>query len=221
MTPIIVVDRHHDLIYQIDEMIAIRKKTSSVGIRDLRKIRRRLVELTRETSKVLRVPTNLSPRVRPAPNFGRTVVCDRELTKFLGLSPGEEVSAREVMVAISTYIHRDPRLDETRQRWLHLNLGSRDLRDPNHRDVTIPDAKLSRLLRYEEYRARVARGEVVVVRDHPIYDRKESVVVTDDRLKWWVVTKLAWGRMAVPKGTSEGAVPKPAEGAASKAAEAT
>lgn len=203
LTPMLVVDRHHDLLFQIDELIAIRKKTSSMGIRDLRKIRKAVVALTKDTTKVMGLPR--SPGLvgaGKAQNFARKVVPDATLRKFLRLNPGEEVTAREVMVAISTYIHRDERLDAHRERWLKLNPDHRDLRDPKDLRVTIPDAKLSQLLGYREYRERVAQGLETITRDDPFYARKEHVPITDDALRWWVVTKLAWQRMkVVPKAT--------------------
>lgn len=200
-----VVDRHHDLLFQIDELIATRKKTSSMGLRDLRRIRKAIVALTKDTTKVLGVPRHpgsITSGASKAQNFTRNVIPDEKLRKFLKLGPDEEITSREVMVAISTYIHRDERLDAQRQRWLKLNPKKRDLRDPKDLRVTIPDSKLSQLLEYPAYCERVAKGLETITKDDPVYARSFQVPIADDSLRWWVVTKLAWQRMKVaPKVT--------------------
>jgi chromatin remodeling complex protein RSC6 len=110
-----------------------------------------------------------------------------ELAKFLKVSKDSILSRQDVMRAIYTYIKFDENDErEDVQKWSKLNPGGeRNLNDAENRLTVLPDKALSDLLRYEDYKKKVHKGEIT---------RKdkngEEVTVEDDSLKYWIIQKL-------------------------------
>ena|SRR6185503_13645627 len=65
-----------------------------------------------------------------------------------------------------------------------------DLKDPNNGGVVHPDETLSDLLDYEEYKARVLRGEQTWNRRDNTTGEKIKVVETDPKLSYSVIQHL-------------------------------
>jgi hypothetical protein len=66
--------------------------------------------------------------------------------------------------------------------WRHLNDGSRNLQDPLKKTRILPDENLSRLLRVDEYKDRIARGEE--------YYKNGKELVPDDHIYYWTIQRL-------------------------------
>lgn len=128
-----------------------------------------------------------------APRGGLTklIPISDELRVFLGVDdPSQKFSRTDVTRAICAYIAINPNKKKKSEdeRWYYLNDGSRNLQDPSDKTKIIPDDKLSKLLRYEEYVDRVKSGlETMKKRENGV---KVPKTITDPSLRYFIVQRL-------------------------------
>ena len=119
----------------------------------------------------------------------------KELAKFLKLGKNEVVSRSDCVTAISLYVNvKDvPEEENTkdRQKWIkRMNPKGRCLQDDEDRSIIHPDAALSKLLGYEEYKTQVEAGEKVWSRKDKQTGEKYDVVEDDPSLRYYVIQHL-------------------------------
>ena len=179
-----VLSELDETITKLDVKIEKLKKTmgGQSGSRFLRGLRNRLVKIRRNAKRMKR-------RRTCTPTSTVYEVSD-ELAKFLKLDE-PQISRLNLQWAISAYIHiADDEKREGILSWKHLNPNNRDLRNPENRKIVLPDAKLSKLLRYDRYRKMVAKGKITVMSTDKTTGDKTTRIYEDDALRYWVVMRL-------------------------------
>ena len=188
------LEKYDALIRMLSHEIDRKCKYKEKGVRTLQSLRRTLEDMRHEVPKLSKRKRAPRPEGAPVPKTGLTVsvkISD-EFAAFMRLDEcnisRDEITRNDATNAICVYAHYNP--DETRghmKKWRHLNPdGERDLQDPNNRKAIIPDKVLSKLLGYEEYRTRVASGDVK--RSKKV--NGQAVVVMDDALYYYVIQRL-------------------------------
>lgn len=168
------------------------------GTRTLRNISKRLDVLEKHIPKIkkIRPPREIKfdkdgNVITPPNSFSLVYDVSKELYEFAGITKKADqkgLSREDVQCIINTYIYLNPEEDrEKMMRWSHLNPTKRDLRDPEDKRRIVPDAKLSKLLKYEEYKKDVKEGKITVK------DKKSengTRVMEDDSLFHYTIMKL-------------------------------
>lgn len=184
------MQKFDDLLNYVNDEIEKRAREQSSGARPLRKIRKRIIELQKETPKVAR--RKYCPKGKKRSGFILECEISDELRTFMKLEEGVNPSRKDITNAICVYIHLDK--DEKRDRmlkWKHLNpKGKRDLQDPNNRMAVKPDSTLSKLLDYEKYKKKVQEGKVTRKKTDPKTKEKIVIVEEDPSLYYYVIQKL-------------------------------
>ena len=182
-----------DLLSAIDTEILRLKSTQTSGVKFLKSVRKNVISMRDKAPK-------LAKQKRKNLNSGLKIereVTD-ELRNFLKLEPNQKISRVDATRGITAYINI--KKSETRPtilRWQHLNPNSkRNLqlqqdKNGNGADATkiIPDAALSKLLKYDEYVKNVKDGKVF--RNKKNDDGVvEKIVETDPSLRYYTIQKL-------------------------------
>jgi hypothetical protein len=179
------IQDYDDLIRFLDQEIDRKSKEREKGIKTLRKTRKKIVALRKGVPRIVRYSYNRTSRTG---SFDKTYAISKEFATFLKVPPSTKLTRIDAARAICVYAKT--KKDEARQavlRWHYLNPKGRDLQVKN---TIVPDKVLSDILKYERYRQDVADGKVFKnVRDKDTGLRKR-VVVTDDKLYYWVIQKL-------------------------------
>ncbi len=193
------LQEYQSLIDQVLEKIDLEiaeiqsNKKRVKGVRSLRGIRKKIVELSKKAPKLNKTKRVLKKGA--ISGFSRQYRLSPELEEFLDFDTGDTASRNEVTRAVCVYINRKP--DETREtvkEWFYLNEGEngdpiRDLRDPTDHMRILPDDSLSELLKYEEWRQKVNRGEETTSTKNENGERV-SVTLEDDGLYYRTLQKL-------------------------------
>ncbi len=177
------------IIKFIDKEIDKRRKSldKNKGTKALRSIRKRVEESKKHVAKIKRGSRSGIPRDTSKSGLLLKYNVTPELANFLHIDRDEKLSRSDVQCALSAYINLDP--DEKRDRimrWKHLNENHRDLRDNQNRRIINPDKPLSQLLNYEQYKKDV-KNKIIFINNKKA---GEKVVVTDDRLQYYVIMRL-------------------------------
>lgn len=161
-----------------NEIEKLMKSTSkNKNSRLLRSVRKKLINTQKHVNKL---PIKKKREVTTDGYFSKPRKISAELQSFTGVS--EELSPVDAFRAVCAYIHLKE--DETREqvlRWKHLNPEFRNLKSPSSNKVIQPDAKLSKLLRYDEYCKDVKDGKITT---------KKGDLVSDPALYYHVIVKL-------------------------------
>lgn len=190
-----VSDALENVISQLSGEISRLKETTekTKGIRFLSKVRRELNSINKQ---VPRIKNGKAKKRIVKGNSGikKPKEISDELADFLQVERGTLLSMADVTSAMCTYIRvKDDEKDqdkiETRNRWIHLNPnGERNLQDQASKKNIVPDEKLEKLLRYNEYKEKVANGKITAIRKKE--EGRVVVTVTDDSLNYCVLQKL-------------------------------
>lgn len=117
-----------------------------------------------------------------------------ELREFLDVNDkSEKFSRTEITRAICYYIkpNADSKKSAQGKDWSYLNDGSRNLQNPADKTRIIPDEKLSKLLKYDEYVERVKDGkELKNSKERDDSGNKIKVVITDVGLTYYIIQRL-------------------------------
>lgn len=164
-----------------------KKMVPSPGIRALKSARMRVVKLQKHFPKVAKRPRTKRVNAGISSGIMKPNPITEELAKFLGVPLDTKLSRVEIQGALAVYCRVKDKNKKSYVRWGYLNPeGERNLQDPKDRKFIIPDKKLSKLLRYDQYKKKIADGKII------IRNKKtgESRVVTDDRLQYFTITSL-------------------------------
>lgn len=176
----------------LDKEIDRRKKEREKGIRIFQTIRKLIRELRKEAPKIANSKRRVNTGGNKVSGFVLKCQITDELADFMGISRGSTPSRNEITNAICTYIHVKPGEKRPQMlKWEKLNPGGkRNLQNPDDKMTIVPDKKLIKLLRYEQYKKNVADGKVSKNITNKETRRREKVQVTDNSLKYWVAQKL-------------------------------
>lgn len=186
--------RYEKLLTFINEEIDKRAKIKEKGTRVLRSVRKMVKSLMAEVPKI----SKHKPKKTGEPRMsGLKVECSitDELADFLEIERGTKLSRMDVLRAINVYCkfkHGELRPDMLK--WGYLNKDKkRDLQNPANRRELIPDKKLSKLLRYEQYKKDVKDGKIKRKRKNDDENSEEKYIietVEDDSLHYKTIQKL-------------------------------
>lgn len=185
------LQRYDALLKYLDGEIDHKSRHKEKGVQTLKTVRKNIREMKKEVPRISR-RRRLTP-AQKARKSGFSVKCkvSDELAEFMQIPPGSTPTRLEVTNAIYTYINLKE--DEKRPqmlKWQHLNPDRRNLQNPENKMAILPDEKLSKLLRYDEYCQNVADGKVTKkVLNKQTYE-KDEVVMTDNSLFYWVIQRL-------------------------------
>jgi len=188
--------RFDGLLEYLKSEIEKRSKAKEKGVRVLLSTRKILKELRKETPHIAhkRKPRDPSlPRITHS-GFTQEYLITAELAAFLQIEDEEpRLSRLDATRAICVYsrLKEDEQRDEM-LKWAYLNPdGKRNLQNTKDKKAIVPDAVLSKLLKYDDYKKQVRLGKVTkkVTVDKDT-GRKEDVVVTSDLLFYWTIQKM-------------------------------
>lgn len=159
-----------------------RKKTlnKNKGLNTFRHVQKNLEHIKKVIPKIAKKTRNTQNNKN---NFNKSVSISDELVEFLQVDKDTKLMREEISCAIFTYINiKDDENREKILKWKYLNDNpKRDLRNPEHKDIIIPDDKLSNLLDYNQYKLDVL---------NKLIKNKKGEIVTDDRLYYKTILKL-------------------------------
>lgn len=196
--PVTVLTYNEELdsiVSSLEEEVEKRAKSGEAGSRMLKGVVTRLKALRKKTVKITKVKRNRAEGTTGG--FDKKKVITDEFCDFLDLPHGSELSNREAFMAICVYVNMKEGEDrESALRWKHLqdkkHGGPRCLqnKDEHKGSEIIPDEKLRKLLRYDQYVEDVKAGKVTVQRKSKETGEKETVVIEDDCLRYCTLQKL-------------------------------
>ncbi len=181
-------------IAALDKEIELRQKDRTKGSKSLRSIRKILTSVQTDTKKLSSTKRSRASGANVNANkvsgFVLDCVISPELRDFLQLKEGERPTRTDITNALCTYVHiKDGESREQMLKWKMLNPKNRDLQDPTDKMVIIPDDKLKKLLKYDNYVSDVAKG-LITKKVKGADGKYENQVVKTPQLKYWVLQKL-------------------------------
>ena len=182
------------LLELCDAEINRRARKKEPGIRSFRKMRKLIARMQKDFPHVIKARRPRDPtktNVTPS-GFAVQHMISAELAKFLKVPSDTRLSRLEATRAICAYVRLKEGEDrETILRWANLNPGGkRDLQDPNDKRAIIPDALLSKLLRFPDYQKKVANGMVTKKTKNKETGQPMIVKVDNDKLYYVTLQQL-------------------------------
>lgn len=184
------LEKYQKLLSIIEDEIERKQKAREPGIRNLQSIKKLTKELEHEIPKVARIKRK-NNSAKKVSGFSLQYPISDELAKFMGLPKGATPTRVEITNAICAYINIKP--GETKEqivKWKSINPNGRNLQDPNDKMHILPDAKLKKLVRYDDYVKDVKAGKVFKKVTNKETGIKEKVLVTDPALSYSVIQQL-------------------------------
>lgn len=187
------VGHYMSLIEFLDVEIDRKCREKEKGVNWIRKFKKMVITMKKELPMVWRskaLRKELSSRSNRSNGLTVKVGITKELAQFLQVPEDTQLSRVDVLRAICVYSHLNPKEErEDVLRWAYLNPdGKRNLQNPKSKLSILPNKDISKLLRYDQYKKDVAAGKVV--RNIKVDKQKETKVVTDDVLYYYVIQKL-------------------------------
>jgi chromatin remodeling complex protein RSC6 len=174
--------QHYDeLLTFLDTEIQTKSKKKERGVNTLKRTRKMVRDLKKEQAYVRKS----RKYNKDTCGFNKLVTLSDEMCTFLQIEKGSQLPRSSIVNAINVYCKRT--LDEERPHmleWKHLNPIYRNLQNPTNRRAIVPDEKLASLLKYDEYKKRVAAGEV------EMKTKGIKCKVLDDSLYYYVIVML-------------------------------
>lgn len=189
------IAKYAELLALLDNEIARKSREKEKGVRSFRKARKLVIALRKELPQVTRsreARLALSTRKNVASGITKRFQISKELAAFLKVPEGTELSRVEATNGICVYAHLNQ--DEKREsmlRWKNLNPGcKRNLQNPKDKKAIVPDAELTKLLRFNQYKKDVKAGKIKIKSKDKTTGKKEERVVTSDTMYYYVIQKL-------------------------------
>lgn len=189
------IAKYAELLTLLDNEIARKSREKEKGVRSFRKARKLVIALRKELPQVTRsreARLALSTRKNVASGITKRFQISKELAAFLKVPEGTELSRVEATNGICVYAHLNQ--DEKREsmlRWKNLNPGcKRNLQNPKDKKAIVPDAELTKLLRFNQYKKDVKAGKIKIKSKNKTTGKKEERVVTSDIMYYYVIQKL-------------------------------
>lgn len=184
--------RYEELEEYLDERLEHFTKNGVMATNTILHIRKALQRMKKEVPKVNKYRPPRPRKEDQKGGFSIQYHISEEMCDFLNVPHDTKLSRNEVRNALCAYIRLKPM--ETRPkmtRWQHLNVdGERNLQDPEDGRNIIPDAKLSKLLRYDKYVKDVKSGEIIVDRKDPASGKVRRVKQTDSKMHYSTLSIL-------------------------------
>jgi len=188
--------QHYTNLFEIlNAEIDRKSRMKEKGVRSFRTARNLLLQMRKELSYMVRSKEARKKCSTRKPNTGgleQQYYVSPELAAFLQISTDEPVKRLDVTRAICVYIGFDP--NDTREEvlvWAHLNPGGkRKLQNPEYRIQILPDAALSRLLKYPQYKKNVAAGKIKQKHRDAETGEMEQIVLDDDSCYYSTIQRL-------------------------------
>lgn len=189
------LEKYDNLLKILDGEIERKQKEKEKGTRVFRSIRKLTRELRNEASKISKTKRRVSSDGKKVSGFVLKCKISDKLADFMGLDHGSTPSRNEITNSICVYANlKDGENRPQMLKWKHLNPGGkRNLQDPDDKMVIKPDAKLSKLLNYAQYKKDVKAGKVtktVTVTDKNKNKKRQTVVVKTPEMRYWVIQRL-------------------------------
>lgn len=190
------ISNYNQLFDLLNAEIERKSREQEKGVRSLRKVRKRLLQMRKEVPYITRSKAARKyASMRKIPENGGInlpLSISKELRNFLEVEKGLKLSRLDVMRAICVYCHfKDGETRENMLRWKYLNpKGKRNLQNKDNGQIIEPDTKLSKLLNYEKYKKDVANRKVKRIVKDKNTGSKKSVPVKDDALYYCTIQKL-------------------------------
>lgn len=192
-----------EAVATLDALIERVREEKGKGLKELKSVRKNVLLLSARVPKLAKQKTKRATNNTQS-GLKKEVPISDELAKFLKLPKGSSLSRIDAGRAISVYCHLDP--NETREehlKWASLNEGGeRNLQSQSgSKSNLVPDAALSKLLKYDQYVKDVNAGKITcnravkdedgkTVKDDNNRTKKEVVVQTDPTLTYATISKL-------------------------------
>lgn len=186
-----VFDYITEIAGNVDILIEQRKKKSE-KYTDLSSVSKNLEELQKKFRQAFPIKKEKKEGTK-ASGLHNPVTLKPALIEFLQLDEDSEpVTWVDVIAAFRTYLYRVKPLSERAARWAYLNEKKpyRDLRDPKQTKYYLLDAKLKKLLNYDQFVKDVKAGKIKVMRKSKEFVGKEEVTITDTKLDFNMITSL-------------------------------
>lgn len=186
-----VFDYITEIAGNVDILIEQRKKKSE-KYTDLSSVSKDLEELQKKFRQAFPIKREKKEGTKSS-GLHNPVTLKPALTEFLQLDEDSEpVTWVDVIAAFRTYLYRIKPLSERAARWAYLNEKKpyRDLRDPKQTKYYLLDAKLKKLLNYDQFVKDVKAGKIKVMRKSKEFVGKEEVTITDTKLDFNMITSL-------------------------------
>ncbi len=189
------IAKYNDLLALLDAEIDRKSREKEKGARAFRSARKIVVALRKELPQVTRsraARLKSSTRRQTASGITKPLPISKELAAFLKVDENTELCRVEATNGICVYARL--KADEKREsmlRWKHLNPGGkRNLQNALIKKAITPDAALSKLLRYGQYKKDVAAGKVTIKSKDKETGKILNKIVTDDLMYYYVMQKL-------------------------------
>ena len=187
---------HYEQLFELlDAEIDRKSREKEKGTRSLRTIRKVLTQMRKEVPYVTKsreARKQSSTRKESTSGLMMKFSISKELATFLDIPTDTKLSRVDVTRAICVYSHlKENEKREEMLRWKYLNPGSkRDLQFPQDKKAIIPDKALSKLLRYDEYKKKIAAGLVTHNMKNKETGEKITVQVKTEALHYWAIQNL-------------------------------
>lgn len=185
------ISHYDNVIEMLDSEIQRKSKLGDGGVKFLRKLRKRITSLKKEFPVVISRKGRYRGNKKTSGLIKKYPISE-ELADFLEIDHNTLISRLDATRAICVYSKLG--LNEEREemlKWKHLNPdGKRNLQNPDNRSVILPDAKLSKLLKYDKYKKLVSAGKITKNKINKETGRKTKEVVVDPELRYWVIQRL-------------------------------
>ena len=187
---------HYDQLFSLlDTEIDRKSRKKEKGTRVLQTARKILTQMRKEVPHVTRsreARKQSSTRKKAISGLMMSFSISKELATFLKVPASTRLSRVEVTRAICVYAHlKEGEKRDEMLRWKHLNPeGKRDLQFPQDKKAIIPDKALSKLLRYDEYKKKIAAGLITQKSKNKDTGKKEIIKVKTDALYYWAIQNL-------------------------------
>jgi chromatin remodeling complex protein RSC6 len=186
------LERCEVLLELLDNEVERKKKEREKGSRVFRTVRKVVRDLKTDAPKLANSRRKVYTGEKRVSGLELKCKITPELADFMKVDRESFPSRNDITNAICAYIHI--KKDEQRPQvlaWAHLNPDKkRDLQNPADRMKIVPDEKLGKLLGYDNYKLEVEKGNVRETVKNPKTQKRETVVVQDPSLKYYVVQRL-------------------------------
>jgi len=179
-----------DIVNSLNTEIEKLKTSGNKGVKFLKSIRNSVLVAKKRAPKLAKQKRRKSPNAKSGFKIPHNV--SDELRSFLKLKKGDQISRVDTTRALTVYIHL--KTDEKREailKWARLNPeGKRNLQSATDGTIILPDAKLKKLLRFDEYVKAVKAGKVMCRRKNKETKEVEERLQEDTNLHYYTIQKL-------------------------------
>jgi len=197
VTQVTYREKMQETIAILEERIETDKKNQQKVPRELRKVLKNLKSLEKDAPKLSsrrhqnQVVSGEAPKQTKTSGLMIKCPISEELREFLGLEEAQ-ASRNDATNALCAYIRlKDNETRPDMLKWKHLNPGGkRDLQDPSEKMKIIFDDKLSKLLKYDQYKKDVAAGKITRKQKVKGEDGKKVVIVSDTSIRYCDLQRL-------------------------------